>query len=95
MEEPSEHLQRAPQPQAESAPESSSGGGAPVEVPKPANWDRMDDIERRLWLRENGQAPAPAPRSDRSDRSEGGERRGREDRGRDNGNRRGGRGRRN
>ena len=92
MEEPSEHLQRAPQPQAESAPESSSGGGAPVEVPKPANWDRMDDIERRLWLRENGQAPAPAPRSDRS---EGGERRGREDRGRDNGNRRGGRGRRN
>jgi len=92
MEEPSERPQRAPQPQAESAPESSSGGGAPVEVPKPANWDRMDDIERRLWLRENGQAPAPAPRSDRS---EGGERLGREDRGRDNGNRRGGRGRRN
>jgi hypothetical protein len=49
----------------------------------------MDDIERRLWLRENGQAPAPAPRP------EGGERSGREDRGRDNGNRRGGRGRRN
>ena len=91
MEEPSERPQRAPQPQAESAPESF-GGAAPVEVPKPANWDRMDDIERRLWLRENGQAPAPAPRSDRS---EGGERRGREDRGRDNGNRRGGRGRRN
>ena len=89
MEEPSERPQRAPQPQAESAPESSSGGGAPVEVPKPANWDRMDDIERRLWLRENGQAPAPAPRP------EGGERSGREDRGRDNGNRRGGRGRRN
>jgi hypothetical protein len=44
----------------------------------------MDDIERRLWLRENGQAPAPAPRP------EGGERRGR-----DNGNRRGGRDRRN
>ena len=91
MEEPSERPQRAPQPQAESAPESF-GGAAPVEVPKPANWDRMDDIERRLWLRENGQAPAPAPRSDRS---EGGERRGREDRGRDTGNRRGGRGRRN
>ncbi len=91
MEEPSERPQRAPQPQAESVPESF-GGAAPVEVPKPANWDRMDDIERRLWLRENGQAPAPAPRSDRS---EGGERRGREDRGRDNGNRRGGRGRRN
>ena len=91
MEEPSERPQQAPQPQAESAPESF-GGAAPVEVPKPANWDRMDDIERRLWLRENGQAPAPAPRSDRS---EGGERRGREDRGRDNGNRRGGRGRRN
>ena len=91
MEEPSERPQRAPQPQAESAPESF-GGAAPVEAPKPANWDRMDDIERRLWLRENGQAPAPAPRSDRS---EGGERRGREDRGRDNGNRRGGRGRRN
>ena len=91
MEEPSERPQRAPQPQAESAPESF-GGAAPVEVPKPANWDRMDDIERRLWLRENCQAPAPAPRSDRS---EGGERRGREDRGRDNGNRRGGRGRRN
>lgn len=91
MEEPSERPQRAPQPQAESAPESF-GGTAPVEVPKPANWDRMDDIERRLWLRENGQAPAPAPRSDRS---EGGEHRGREDRGRDNGNRRGGRDRRN
>ena len=88
MEEPSERPQRAPQPQAESAPESF-GGAAPVEVPKPANWDRMDDIERRLWLRENGQAPAPAPRP------EGGERRGREDRGRDTGNRRGGRGRRN
>ena len=88
MEEPSERPQRAPQPQAESAPESF-GGAAPVEAPKPANWDRMDDIERRLWLRENGQAPAPAPRP------EGGERSGREDRGRDNGNRRGGRGRRN
>ena len=88
IEEPSERPQRAPQPQAESAPESF-GGAAPVEVPKPANWDRMDDIERRLWLRENGQAPAPAPRP------EGGERRGREDRGRDTGNRRGGRGRRN
>jgi uncharacterized phosphosugar-binding protein len=88
MEEPSERPQRAPQPQAESAPESF-GGSAPVEAPKPANWDRMDDIERRLWLRENGQAPAPAPRP------EGGERRGREDRGRDTGNRRGGRGRRN
>ena len=88
MEEPSERPQRAPQPQAESAPESF-GGVAPVEAPKPANWDRMDDIERRLWLRENGQAPAPAPRP------EGGERSGREDRGRDNGNRRGGRGRRN
>ena len=88
MEEPSERPQRAPQPQAESAPEFF-GGTAPVEVPKPANWDRMDDIERRLWLRENGQAPAPAPRP------EGGERRGREDRGRDNGNRRGGRDRRN
>lgn len=88
MEEPSERPQRAPQPQAESAPESF-GGSAPVEAPKPANWDRMDDIERRLWLRENGQAPAPAPRP------EGGERRGREDRGRDSGNRRGPRGRRN
>jgi len=88
MEEPSERPQRAPQPQAEPAPESF-GGTASVETPKPANWDRMDDIERRLWLRENGQAPAPAPRP------EGGERRGREDRGRDSGNRRGPRGRRN
>jgi hypothetical protein len=88
MEEPSERPQRAAQPPAESAPESF-GGTASVETPKPANWDRMDDIERRLWLRENGQAPAPAPRP------EGGERRGREDRGRDTGNRRGGRGRRN
>jgi hypothetical protein len=88
MEEHSERPQRAPQPQAESAPESF-GGTASVETPKPANWDRMDDIERRLWLRENGQAPIPAPRP------EGGERRGREDRGRDSGNRRGPRGRRN
>lgn len=88
LEEPSERPQRVPQAQAESAPESF-GGATPVETPKPANWDRMDDIERRLWLRENGQAPAPAPRP------EGGERRGREDRGRDSGNRRGPRGRRN
>jgi len=71
----------------ESAPES-----APVEVPKPANWDRMDDIERRLWLRENGQAPAPAQRSDDGPRDRGG--RG-GDRGRDRAPRRGGgRGRR-
>jgi len=70
----------------DAAPES-----APVEVPKPANWDRMDDIERRLWLRENGQAPAPAPRSDDAPRERGG--RG-GDRGRDRAPRRGGRGRR-
>ena len=78
--------------EADDAPMASADGGgpesAPVEVPKPANWDRMDDIERRLWLRENGQAPAPAPRSD-----DGG-RQGRGDRGRDRGPRRGGRGRR-
>jgi uncharacterized phosphosugar-binding protein len=70
----------------DAAPES-----APVEVPKPANWDRMDDIERRLWLRENGQAPAPAARSDDAPRDRGG--RG-GDRGRDRAPRRGGRGRR-
>ena len=67
--------------------------GPSVEVPKPANWDRMDDIERRLWLRENGQAPVPAPRAEGGERR-GREDRGRDDRGRDSGNRRGGRGRR-
>jgi hypothetical protein len=92
MEEPSERPQRAPQPQAEPAPESF-GGTASVETPKPANWDRMDDIERRLWLRENGQAPVPAPRAEGGERR-GREDRGRDDRGRDSGNRRGGRGRR-
>ena len=87
-EEPVERSQRTPEPEEEfeSAPEASRET-APVEVPKPANWDRMDDIERRIWLRENGQAPAPAPRA------EGEERRGRGDRG-DRGHRRGGRGRR-
>jgi hypothetical protein len=53
---------------ADDAPMTAADDGgpesAPAEVPKPANWDRMDDIERRLWLRENGQAPAPASRSD-------------------------------
>lgn len=91
-EEPVERFQRSPEPEDESdsGPESSEAS-APVEVPKPAHWDRMDDIERRIWLRENGQAPAPAPRA------EGEERRGRGDRGdrgRDRGHRRGGRGRR-
>ena len=93
-----ERSQRAPQPEVEveSAPEPVEAPfeqPEPVVIPKPANWDRMDDIERRLWLREHGQAPAPAPRA------EGGERRGRDDRGRDDrgrdrGPRRGGRGRR-
>ena len=91
-EEPVERFQRSPEPEDESdsGPESCEAS-APVEVPKPAHWDRMDDIERRIWLRENGQAPAPAPRA------EGEERRGRGDRGdrgRDRGHRRGGRGRR-
>jgi uncharacterized phosphosugar-binding protein len=105
LEEPVEpRQQRAPQPEsmAPSAPESTAEA-APVEVPKPANWDRMDDIERRLWLRENGQAPAPAPRSDSGERrgredrgrdDRGRDDRGRDDRGRDQGHRRGGRGRR-
>jgi len=100
IEEPVEpRQQRAPQPEsvAPSAPESTAEA-APVEVPKPANWDRMDDIERRLWLRENGQAPAPAPRSDSGERrgreDRGRDDRGRDDRGRDQGHRRGGRGRR-
>jgi uncharacterized phosphosugar-binding protein len=100
LEEPAEpRQQRAPQPEsvAPSAPESTAEA-APVEVPKPANWDRMDDIERRLWLRENGQAPAPAPRSDSGERrgreDRGRDDRGRDDRGRDQGHRRGGRGRR-
>lgn len=94
MEEPSERPQRAPQPQVEPpSAQESVAPSAQVEVPKPANWDRMDDIERRLWLRENGQAPAPAPRAEGGERR-GREDRGRDDRGRDSGNRRGGRGRR-
>jgi uncharacterized phosphosugar-binding protein len=94
MEEPSERPQRASQPQVEPTPVvESPAPSAPVEVPKPANWDRMDDIERRLWLRENGQAPVPAPRAEGGERR-GREDRGRDDRGRDSGNRRGGRGRR-
>ena len=40
------------------------------EVLKPSNWDRMDDIERRMWLRENGQAPS-APSGGRSADSRG------------------------
>lgn len=74
--------------------EAETAPAQPQEVPKPANWDRMDDIERRLWLRENGQAPAPQPRSgDEGDREQGGRR---ERRGGGGGGRghRGGRGRR-
>lgn len=36
--------------------------------PLPPNWDKMDDIERRLYLRQHGAAPAPAPRGDRPER---------------------------
>lgn len=74
--------------------ETEAAPAQPQEVPKPANWDRMDDIERRLWLRQNGEAPAPQPRSDEeSDREQGGRR---ERRGGGGGHRggRGGRGRR-
>jgi uncharacterized phosphosugar-binding protein len=94
-EEPVERSQRTPEPEEEfeSAPEASRET-APVEVPKPANWDRMDDIERRIWLRENGQAPAPAPRAEGEERRGRGDRGDRGDRGRDRGHRRGGRGRR-
>lgn len=77
--------------EAESVPvpvEASFEQPGPVVIPKPANWDRMDDIERRIWMRETGQAPAPAPAAD------AGERQGRDDRGRGSGHRRGGRGRR-
>lgn len=94
-EEPVERFQRTPEPEEEfeSAPEASRET-APVEVPKPANWDRMDDIERRIWLRETGQAPAPAPRAEGEERRGRGDRGDRGDRGRDRGPRRGGRGRR-
>ena len=97
VEEAPERLERPPlaermeeEAEVESIDESAHES-ARVEVPKPANWDRMDDIERRLWLRENGQAPAPAPRSEEGGRSGRGDR---GDRGRDRGPRRGGRGRR-
>jgi uncharacterized phosphosugar-binding protein len=77
------------------------------EPEKPSNWSTMDDIERRLWLRQNsGSSPEPRAEGARAaggrsegGRSEGGrgERGGRDDR--DGGfrrrSRRGGRGRRN
>jgi hypothetical protein len=75
-----------------------------TEPEKPANWSTMDDIERRLWLRQNsGGSPEPRAASGRTEggRSEGGRSEGgRGERGgREGGfrrrSRRGGRGRRN
>lgn len=110
----------APAPQAEepegfdegSADWDSEETGTPAEVvrtepEKPANWSTMDDIERRLWLRQNsGGSPEPRSETGRTEggrseggRSEGGrgERGGRDDRegGFRRRSRRGGRGRRN
>ena len=72
-----------------------------VEPEKPANWGTMDDIERRIWLRQNsgGGAPASAPAPRSGGRERGGDRGDRGgDRGGDGGfrrrGRRGGRGRR-